>query len=315
MVGSEVLGVGTRNGRVLERISRTLAAGERPDSWQDNRISYFENMRAEMSILNKTGGGYWHTIGCTPAEAKLVEPLVLHFYSLVYQGDIIYEAAQQAGSSRVTDHSWKTRMQELLKNHNLYDSRIQAGVDNLERYYVMEGQLLLGELPLTEEVIEEISFLRSSDLHVMIRVMDRLKGRTPNEQFYQLLKAPMALFDIGDDFDSYERDIADASYNSLRLYVALYGVEQAREKLQALRERIWARGLALFGEVGKPALVRYLTSTPLVNLNLPVVPELLGTLPRAVLAKLAVSAYKLEGNGAEVIPEPIAESGPLVPVS
>lgn len=297
------------NGRTLERIRRTLAAGERPDSWRDNRISYAENLRAELAIVTKSGGAYWHTLGCTPAEARLIEPLALHFYSLVHQGELSYLEAQRNGASRITDHRWKTRLQELLKSHNAYDSRIQAGLDDLERYHVLAGQVRFGELALTAELLEELLHLRSADLHVMIRVVDRLKGRTPDEEFYQLLKAPMALWDIGDDFGSYQRDRAEGRCNALRLHVQLHGKDQARTQLQALRERITTTGRERILAAAKPALVRYLTSTPLANLNLPVVPELLGLLPRGVLARAAAEVFRLEGLGLVEIPEPVAEEG------
>ncbi|MCK2240124.1 MULTISPECIES: hypothetical protein [unclassified Crossiella] len=299
--------MGTRDKQALARISRTLAAGERPDGWQDNRISYAENLRAEMEILDKTAGAYWHTLGCTPAEARLVEPLALHFHSLVFQGERGYAAARAEGSSRITDHSWKTRLQDLLKNHNVYDSRIQATLDDLERYHVLEGQVLLGELPLTEAVLEEIAFLRSSDLHVLVRVIDRLKGRTPDEEFYQLVKTSMALFDLDQDLGSHQRGSAGDSHKTLRLYRRLHGADQAGRRLRELRNRIAAKGLAQFAKAGKPALVRYLTSTPLVNLNLPVLPALLGLLPRPVLVTAATSVFKFEGFGAQENSKPIAQ--------
>ncbi|MGO1053167.1 hypothetical protein [Crossiella sp. CA198] len=84
----------------------------------------------------------------------------------------------------------------------------------------------------------------------------------------------------------------------------LHGADQAGRRLLELRNRIAAKGLAQFGKAGKPALVRYLTSTPLVNLNLP---ELLGLLPRPVLARAATSVFKFEGFGAQENSKPIAQ--------
>ncbi|GAA2826516.1 hypothetical protein [Crossiella cryophila] len=280
------------------------------DYWQEHHISYQMNARAHrfLDYLNGFNLRFGHY---TAAEAARVRPLMVQYYGLMYKGDFLYEQAQRMGSSTITDHSWKHEMIELIKGYDAWDGGVAHVVDELERYYVLEGRIMLGEVELTQEVFAEVCDIRSLVVNGLTRVLNNIKGVPTDDGLFHVLRPLAAFLDMIDDFESYAEDVAEDCFSSLRLLVRMHGVDQARVKAREYLSGQLAEAVARIRRAPRHTVLGVYQVLLLDKENVAPVRAVLRALPTRVLAALAEKLVRLYFAMPAEIPAPVAERTPV----
>ncbi|MBP2473783.1 hypothetical protein JOF53_002655 [Crossiella equi] len=268
-------------------------------------ISYLMHQRANEFIEIMKGYHFDHA-RYTRAEAGRVRPLMIQFYSLMYKGDFLYEQAQREGRSTITDHSWKREMIELVRSHRAWDAGVARNIEELERYYILEGRVQLGEVELTEEVFREVNVIRSAVIDAMVRVLNNIKGVRNDEALYSLLVPFMLFLEVADDVRTYGPDVAEDSFNSLRLFVRMHGRDAARQKMREYLAGVVEEAVAALRDAPRAALLGIFDMLLLGDLPRGLARPVVRVLPRAVLVAVATAVTRLFLVVPEV-PEPVAE--------
>lgn len=122
-------------------------------------------------------------------------------------------------------------LRAALAEHDLLDVGIAAELDAGERYWRLErnicSQLLSSQPQLSADDVMTAHSNKSFDYRVLHRVLLRLLRKPVDDALFACLRLDELLVDIGDDFTDYEDDIEKNSFNLLRCFVALHGVEHA----------------------------------------------------------------------------------------
>ncbi|MCK2240125.1 MULTISPECIES: hypothetical protein [unclassified Crossiella] len=300
-----------RERQSLERIRATIYNQPRHATWRQSGVPYAATLKGTSVLKFKGGDIYRRLLGCSRAEYDLLQPLVVQWLALVYQGDEIYEDAQASGQSSA-EGGWKQRMRDIAEGHGLYEPAVGKEIDELERYYILEGQILLGEVELTDEVLQDVLRIRSSDFFSLLGVVFRARGERCTPDYEALLRSLWLLGEINDDLTSYAEDVAANSFNTLRLMVWRHGASGAVAGLRALQNKAIADLLGGIRTAGRDALVRMVSGSEVLPLEHTT--GLLRLLPTGVLRALAGTLVRIEMDMLRKIPvpAPIAESGPLV---
>lgn len=280
------------------------------DCWQEHHISYQMHARAHrfLDYLNGYNLKFGHY---TAAEAATVRPLMVQYYALMYKGDFLYEQAQRTGSSTIADHSWKHEMIELIKGHDAWDDGVAHLVDELERYYLLEGRIMLGELELTQEVFAEVCDIRSLVVNGLTRVLNNVKGVPTDEELFHVLRPLAGFLDMIDDFESYAEDVAQDCFNSLRLLVRMHGVEQAQVTAREFLSERLAEAAARLRRAPRHTVLGVYQVLLLDKENVAPVRAMLRMLPTRALAALAEKLVRLYFAIPAEIPAPVPERTPL----
>lgn len=280
------------------------------EDWREQRVTYQEHARAHkfLEYLNGYNLKFGHY---TKAEAQRVRPFMVQYYALMYKGDFLYEEAQRNGRATITDHSWKHEMIELIKGNDAWDAGVAQVIEDLERYYMLEGQIMVGEVELTEEIFHEVCFLRSLVINGLTRSLNNIKGVPTDEGLLHLLRPVMAFLDSIDDLESYAEDVAENCFNSLRLLSRMHGADQAEQKM-----REWLRGLveetvARIRQAPKHTLLGLFHVLLLGKENIRPVRAVLRMLPASALAKLAESMFRRFFREPRRMPFPVEEQAPV----
>lgn len=278
----------------------------RSPDWQKTTISYYQALKAARVLLKCDH--LLRMIGYTETEFKIIYPLLLHLEAYVYSGDLKYEEHQSQGTL-YTENTWKKNIETLLKIYEIYDWEIQSELDNLEKYFLQESRLLLGEIEINEQVILDIFYIRSSDIYMLLRVVHKLKDIPYNEDLFKLLKPLLVIEEIRDDLESYEKDVAGNSFNTLRLYVQLYGKLQAAQKLREMRCRIIHNAIDNLAKADKRSIVQFWIAVLKIDLGIPFIfHSILNLVPGSLLvycAKLLlINDDKYYGAIPQAIDEP-----------
>ncbi|MBP2473787.1 hypothetical protein JOF53_002659 [Crossiella equi] len=295
----------------LDRITEIVYRAPQHPAWGEPAVPYTATLKGTQVLRLKGGEDYRRMLGCTPAEYGLLQPLIVQWLALVYVGDAAYEHAQTRGSSTVADGAWKRRMRELAQGHGLYVPELEEVLDDLERYYRLEGEVLLGEVELTDEVLADVLRIRSSDFFGLLRLTGMARGQAHDPEYEWLLRKLWLLLEIVDDLDSYQADVAANSFNTLRLMVFRYGADRAVAQLRALEAAVVDELCAGLARAGKENLLRVLGSSTLLPLESAPAQWVLRLLPEAALRRLAPRLMRAElGLLLREVPEPVAEKGP-----
>ncbi|MBP2473784.1 hypothetical protein JOF53_002656 [Crossiella equi] len=287
----------------------SLPTGGGPAGWDEISVSYRMNLRAER-CANYMEGFNHKFARYTKAEAERVHPLVVHYWALMYKGDFLYEQAQREGRSTITDHTWKRELIELVKGHEAWDETVAHCVEELERYYVLEGQVMLGEVELTEEVFREVNVIRSAVIDGLSRALNNIKGVPHDEPLFGLIEPWMVFLEITDDLDSYPLDRADDSFNALRLFVRMYGRDAAVPRMRAYLQGLAEEAVGLIAGAPRRSVLGLYEVMLLGRLNTRPVRAALGLLPTGVLKKLAGHLTRHFLAVPKTMPEPVAETAP-----
>ncbi|MCK2240128.1 MULTISPECIES: hypothetical protein [unclassified Crossiella] len=286
-----------------EELRERILGLDGPETWTSSRVSYLESLKASRVMFLEGYDSMLRMLGVTEDTAKVFEPLVIHFLALVYQADLAYEEAQLNGDFEV-DLSWRRDMEELLESYGLLDERGRERLDDLQRYFELEGRLLLGKVEVTEESVYEVLSIRSSDIALVTPLMLNLLGTDPRvvEEMVQVSKPLYMLWEIADDVPSYAKDIAAGSYSTIRMYARIFGAERGRVKLEEFRSRLVERACAEIDRVSVPTMLLVLASA-VPDWLLPV----LRKLPRPVLARILKTIARQDKLGRPELPVLIDE--------
>lgn len=286
-----------------EALRERILPPEGPEFWSSTRVTYLESLKASRVMFVEGYDTMLRMIGVTEDTAKVFEPFVVHFLALVYQADLAYEEAQLNGSFEV-DLGWRRQMETLLESYGLLDTRARGQLDNLQRYFELEGQLLLGQVPITEESVYEVLSIRSADIALVVPIMMDLAGVDPRitEEVIQLNKPMYMLWEIADDVPSYAKDIVAGSYSTIRMYAKMYGAEQGRAKLEQFRTRLIEDVCAQLAHVSATTL-RIFLSTAVPEALMP----LLGRLPRPVLLRMLRFGMRVDKQTRPELPKLVDE--------
>ncbi|GAA2826508.1 hypothetical protein [Crossiella cryophila] len=286
-----------------EELRERILGPDGPETWTSSRVSYLESLKASRVMFLEGYDSMLRMIGVNEDTAKVFEPLVIHFLALVYQADLAYEEAQLNGDFEV-DLSWRRDMEELLESYGLLDERGRERLDDLQRYFELEGQLLLGEVEVTEESVYEVLSIRSSDIALVTPLMLNLLGTDPRvvEEMVQVCKPLYMLWEIADDVPSYAKDIAAGSYSTIRMYARIFGAERGRVKLEEFRSRLVERACVEIDRISVTTMLMVLASA-VPDWLLPV----LRRLPRPVLARILKTVARQDKQGRPELPVLIDE--------
>lgn len=266
-----------------------------PESWNSVKVSYLEILKASRSMSGHLDR-YWRALGFRADESVLVQTFLLFQLALVYKADLLYERAQQSGKSVIDTHSWKSPIVDFLCTYRLYDEAIERNLDDLEKYAELEGSILLGEVELTEDVIMEALYLRSSDVHIATRALHRFKQVPYNEEAFLLRQRWLVLWEIFDDLGSYEQDRSRGSFNTLVLYEKLYGPRVGAERLRIRVRGVMAQLFDRIDQSASGSVVDFMLSVSSRDLTRGPVRGLLAVLPRPLLVRAAKLVVRQEGE-------------------
>lgn len=302
-----------REQQVLDRIRKAVYERPKYSGWTGPGVPYASVVKGTSMIKFKGGEPFRKLLGCSRAEFALLQPLIVQWIGLVYQGDVLFETAQAEGRSKA-DNSWTEAMRELIRGHGVYEPAIGEVIDELERYYTLEGQILLGEVELTDEVLADVMRIRSIDYFGLLRAVTAIRGEQYNEDYAALLRPLWLLGEINDDLASYAKDVEKNSFNTLRLMVWRHGVDGAVAGLRRIQRQAIEDALAVLRTADRETLVKATSTSELLPLEH--VAGLIRLLPTEVLRSLASTLMRLELGTIlkDPVPTPIAEPGPLAKV-
>ncbi|MBP2473786.1 hypothetical protein JOF53_002658 [Crossiella equi] len=271
----------------LAALKERMLPKQTPARWQDLSVSYRESVKASKALLRDTVGGAY-ALGFDRDRWELMQPFIRHYTAVMYRGDYLYEAAQRQGSATITDHSWRTELEELVDSYGVLTPEVRAGLADLERYFITEGRIVLGEVELSQRVIEDVLSIRSSDVFTLDRLLYLLSGQEVDEEYLAMLRPWTLLMELRVDIDDYAGDVADDSFNTIRLFHRLHGPERALAEVEDFRRR-WVRRCLDQLQGARTSTLRKLLLSGLPDAGIDVLAPLARRLPRAVLLPLAKS--------------------------
>ncbi|WHT21243.1 hypothetical protein N8J89_09360 [Crossiella sp. CA-258035] len=287
-----------------EALRERILGPDAPEFWSTTRVTYLESLKASRVMFLDGYDTMLHLVGVSEDTAKVFEPLVIHFLALVYQADLAYEEAQVNGSFEV-DLGWRRDMEDLLEGYGLLDGQARARLDDLQRYFELEGQLLLGQVEVTEDSVYEVLSIRSSDIALAIPLMLNLVGVDPRivDELVRVNKPLYMLWEIADDVPSYAKDVAAGSYSTIRMYAKIFGAERGRAKLEEFRARLVEQACAEFAKVSATTLRIFVSSLAPAWL-MPVVRRI----PRGLLVRILQSSMRKDKMSRPELPTMVDEN-------
>ncbi|MGW0521626.1 hypothetical protein [Crossiella sp. NPDC003009] len=287
-----------------EALRERILGADAPEFWSTTRVTYLESLKASRVMFLDGYETMLHLVGVSEDTAKVFEPLVIHFLALVYQADLAYEEAQVNGSFEV-DLGWRRDMEDLLEGYGLLDEQARARLDDLQRYFELEGQLLLGQVEVTEDSVYEVLSIRSSDIALAIPLMLNLVGVDPRivDELVRVNKPLYMLWEIADDVPSYAKDVAAGSYSTIRMYAKIFGAERGRAKLEEFRARLVEQACAEFAKVSATTLRIFVSSLAPAWLM-----PLVRRIPRGLLVRILQSSMRKDKMSRPELPTMVDEN-------
>ncbi|GAB1538093.1 hypothetical protein NUACC21_07510 [Scytonema sp. NUACC21] len=200
-------------------------------------VSY-EAIQKAARIIKYVYQFYFPLHGLDSKEIFNYYPVFTSVEALIYQADVIMEAGQNAKiTSRQNEDLHKSIKQlqmnclKLLKDLDLYDSKIEQEIALGEEFIKLENKIMVGGVIKHSEVMR-IAELRSSDIRLLHLILFRLLEKPYDEKLLSLVWPIEVIADIEDDFKGYVDDVAQNHYNTYRMFVTLYK-ENAPEYIKA----------------------------------------------------------------------------------
>ncbi|XP_042024854.1 uncharacterized protein LOC121772006 isoform X1 [Salvia splendens] len=118
----------------------------------------------------------------------------------------------------------------VLERYGLLTERIQEELRYGEEYWHLERKLCCAVARNKEISIEDVTraiHLKSFDYRVLNLLLYQLRGEKVNELHMEFLSISELLVEVSDDLFDYEDDVAENSFNILRMFVNCYGASTA----------------------------------------------------------------------------------------
>lgn len=185
--------------------------------------------------------------GSVETFLKHCHPVILLVEGLVYHADKQLEAAQRGEIPYTGLTSW-LEMREIivdsLKKLNLYDQLVEELLDNINKYWTMENQIMY-DGQLSPDLLSSVIQIRPCDIILLHHLAHRALNMPYNKEEFEILKAFEIRGEIEYDFIEYKGDVKNDDYNTYRMFVRLYGEEapnyvrlEVERWTTILRERI-----------------------------------------------------------------------------
>ncbi len=227
---------GTTEGRRKRPWAQALSAlSGRAEPDEDHTWVSFRHCLKAAGVVDGVCQGL-RDRGFTQVEVRTVYPALLHVEALVYRGDLAYEESQKQGSSAPST-AWKSGIEEILDSFGMHDDGLWDELEELDRYFRDESRIVLRLPQMTEALILETCYRRSSDMRLLVRLAHELTQR-PGAEGYIRCSRPSLVLEIWSDLLSYEKDVAEDSFNTLRVFGWVYGKDRAGERLKDWMESL-----------------------------------------------------------------------------
>ncbi|MFC0601082.1 hypothetical protein [Streptomyces palmae] len=249
--------------RTRDLVRGPLALAEQP-AWEHTAITFQHQLKA-MPITD-TAIDLAIRLGSPARAANCLRPALQHVEALVYRGDLSFEDHQRHGTA--ADTTWRQGIDAILGAYRLADDSALAGeLDTLADYFELETRIAGGLEPLTPDLLHATCYQRSSHIRFLVRLAHHLADLPLHEEFLRLAGHVFARDEITADCVTYASDLAEGSFNTLRLQAVLHGPRGAAEAQRALYARVLGDldaelaqadrpTLALFGNAFLPRLTR-----------------------------------------------------------
>ncbi|MEU2721864.1 hypothetical protein [Streptomyces smyrnaeus] len=238
-------------------------------------------------------------LDCSPAEYGAIQPILQHLLAMTYRGDLTIEEGQRT-SSELETH-WRQGVECVLSLHGVLDQETRDALDDLALFFERESRVMAPTGRPSPAEVAALLRLRSADLRIVLRVACKLLGRPVSEDFMQLVEGMQVLAEISDDLRSYEQDVREGSFNTLRLYAQLFPVSQAASELNRTRERYVEQTVNSLQQATRPSIIRFQRF-----LTAPAASSHWNYAPRVLLARRARNLLRQSWLW-EDIPQPIEE--------
>lgn len=269
-----------RREKVLLPLYQRTVVKDPPKWWEDTVVSYRHQIKATRTLLRIDH--ILRLAGFTRAEFRLVLPLLHHIESVVYRADLLYEAVQQEGRVHVPG-SWTEEVTRLLEDHGAANEQVRTEMARLEEYFVQESRLLLSEETPREQDIIAVTALRSSDVRLLVRAAFALRGVPCDEHYLALLQPWLAINEIRDDLNSYEADVKEGSFNTLREFIRVHGRDEAGSRLREAQRQLALETVESMRHAPSRSIARFWAAWAAADVAIPVVaPWMFLALPRPV---------------------------------
>jgi hypothetical protein len=223
--------------RAVTRARAPLTLADEPP-WGRTAITLKHQLKACGVALTCTD--LLERLGCPRLAADHLRPAVLHFEALVYRADLALEDQQQhAAAAPDLDAAHRQGLETVLAAYGLSEDRaIAAELDAMDAYPRLETGILRGSEPLDDDVVHATCYARSSHIRLLLRFALSLAELPVGEEFLSLARHVFARDEVVADCVTYTEDLAEQSFNTLRLHVRLHGPGRAADAQRALYTRI-----------------------------------------------------------------------------
>jgi hypothetical protein len=204
-------------------------------------ISYRHMLKSGRMVLGSLRR-FATFIGCDERELLELSPLLLHLEGLVYKADYYYEALQKVQVESAPD--FVAGFEQVLVLYGLNTSSVRQHVNDLIAYFERETEIVCGTAEIDETVLREVTRIRSSDWRLAICVIQEVLDRPCSLTELTLLEQWYTLYEIRQDLLQYAEDATNDTYNTLRLYVRIFGPAEGVVRLKVERDRLTAEFLS-----------------------------------------------------------------------
>ncbi|KAL1569652.1 hypothetical protein AAHA92_01106 [Salvia divinorum] len=148
----------------------------------------------------------------------------------------------------------------VLERYGLLSERIQEELKYGEEYWHLERKLCCAVARNKEISIEDVTraiHLKSFDYRVLNLLLYQLRGEKVKELHMEFLSVSELLVEVSDDLFDYENDVAENSFNILRMFVNCYGASAAPIMLAKFISEAEEKYDRLFKALDEELLVKY----------------------------------------------------------
>ncbi|MET9290768.1 hypothetical protein [Streptomyces sp. NPDC003077] len=239
--------------RARNRVRGALSVtGE--SAWQHTAITFQHQLKA--TPITDTTVDLIVRLGCPPAAANCVRPALQHVEALVYRADLSYEDHQRHHTA--PDTTWRQGIDAILDAYELTtDTALTGELDALDAYFDLETRIVRGLETLTDDLVHATCYQRSSHIRFLARLAHHLAGMPADEEFLRLAAHVFARDEITADRVTYESDLAEDSFNTVRLHAMLHGPQGAADAQRALCSRILGDLDTGLAQADRPTLLRF----------------------------------------------------------
>ena len=203
-------------------------------------VSYYGLTRA-VPIVEELASYYLQYYGLGRDQLGASYPILILVEGLLLQADEELERAQRGELPAESIEPWRRRIPTivaLLRELDLYHPRIEAELERMGEFWLMEERLLLTTEPPALEDVLRAAEVRTSDARALHGIIARVAHQPIDDCFFELVWPMEVVFDLEQDVREYAEDERQGLYNTYRMFVRMYGSEaQARFDAELQRYR------------------------------------------------------------------------------